>query len=817
MPNQPLLPSSSDIFAGGSNSATPLAQPSSSSVSRTVVSGPHSSRPATSLSLEPNPFEQSFASTEKKKNDAATGIPSFGPKSPPILLSLNQTQPPQRPYGNTSGTGGANGPNGTSGSFTSSQNLFFSAQRPVIQSPAMLTPGGSKKLPPLFFSPSYFMSNQNLDGSAGPASLGAGPVSTPGSGLASNFMPYIPKTGLTPNESGMRSGLTPGGFLSGNLNYPPFPPIDIVSEGISGNGPLETGLRTKGAIATTNIKGSSSNNNNGSSINNDNNSNDIKGNNTNVTGNTTNTMSSSVPPISLRGIPALTSASAPFSLDSRINDAETNTFNLKEETASTISGSTTAVPAPTTTANASKDPSIKLETSRTLSSGSNTVFSGAYSEGTSNVNSGNGLVDDNMASKNDLHAKRKRSVSTESNQLQRQQRSRVGSTVMPLESHVGNGAVEGGVKPEPHTGEGQENPRDSKSKAVDTEKVENKKKDKTKDKDKDKDKDQGGLDEKDRKRREFLERNRVAASKFRKRKKEYIKRIENEIQFYEAEYNDMANVLNKIYALNGTSGAEDSSGCLLNVMETALNTNDMRMAREVLNYMKQLIRSTNIFHRSGKNPVLMLGSGGGSTGGDTEKPSNATNKAGHNNMTDTIKGGETKALGGAFGVTTGPDMGSSTPNVRVQQQQQPQQQQQQQQQQQPFQNTLNRRPLMYVSPPPSLSFNSNNDRKTEIGSHSSFPTSYFSPLAPKNDSVSPSPGIVPASGSTQGLLTSGINNGASYNNRGNVTVPFGVNSGNIGVKGLQGSRSQSLEHVQSNSGLGGSNRSLSDSSIIPPQ
>ena len=801
MSNQPLLPSSSGIFASGSNSATPLAQPSSSSVNRAVISGSHSSRPATSLSLEPNPFEQSFASTEKKKNDAATGVSSFGPKSPPILLSLNQTQPQQRPYGNASGAGAASG---TSGSFTNSQNLFFSAQRPVIQSPAMLTPGGSKKLPPLFFSPSYFMSNQNLDGSTAPASLGTGSVSTPGGGLSSNFMPYITKTGLTPNESGMRSGLTPGGFLTGNLNYPPFPSIDTVSEGINGNGSLETGLRNRGVIATTNHKvdiSSNNNNNNSVSINN---SNDTKNNNTNAVGNATNTMSSSVPPISFRGISALPSASAPFSIDSRISDAETNTFNFKEETASTITGSTTAVPIPTSTANSSKDPSVKLETPRTLSPGSNTAFSGAYPEGTGNVSSGNGLIDDSITTKSDLHAKRKRSVASESNEQQQQQRSRVGSSVIPLD---GNGAVEGEVKPEPQTSEGQESSRNGKGKNVDTEKVENRRKDKAKDKDKDKS--QGSLDEKDRKRREFLERNRVAASKFRKRKKEYIKRIENEIQFYEAEYNDMANVLNKIYTLNGTSSGEDPSGCLLNVMETALNTNDMRMAREVLNYMKQLIRSTNIFRRSGKNPVLMLSSGGGPTGGSTEKPSTGNDNSNNNNvMTNATKGGETKALGGTFGATAGPDMGSSAPNVGNQQQQQ----------QQPFQNTLNRRPLMYVSSPPPLSFNSNNDRKTEVGNHSSFPTSYFSPLAPKNDSVSPSPGIVSASGGSQGLLTSGINNnGAGYNNRGNVTVPFGVGSEPIGVKGLQGSRSQSLDHVQSNNGLGGGNRSLSDSSIIPPQ
>lgn len=62
-------------------------------------------------------------------------------------------------------------------------------------------------------------------------------------------------------------------------------------------------------------------------------------------------------------------------------------------------------------------------------------------------------------------------------------------------------------------------------------------------------------EEQERKRKEFLERNRVAASKFRKRKKEYIKKIENDLQFYESEYDDLTQVIGKLCGIIPSSSS----------------------------------------------------------------------------------------------------------------------------------------------------------------------------------------------------------------------------------------------------------------------
>lgn len=123
-------------------------------------------------------------------------------------------------------------------------------------------------------------------------------------------------------------------------------------------------------------------------------------------------------------------------------------------------------------------------------------------------------------------------------------------------------------------------------------------------------------EEQERKRKEFLERNRVAASKFRKRKKEYIKKIENDLQFYESEYDDLTQVIGKLCGIIPSSSSNSQfnvnvstpssssppSTSLIALLESSISRSDYSSAMSVLSNMKQLICETNFYRRGGKNP-----------------------------------------------------------------------------------------------------------------------------------------------------------------------------------------------------------------------
>ena len=105
-------------------------------------------------------------------------------------------------------------------------------------------------------------------------------------------------------------------------------------------------------------------------------------------------------------------------------------------------------------------------------------------------------------------------------------------------------------------------------------------------------------EEQESKRKEFLERNRVAASKFRKRKKEYIKRIEEDVQFYELEYDDMAQALMQLQQT-----PQSQSQPLLDLIDQAVRKGDAQGALQLVDHARQVVRRTRLFQRGGANPL----------------------------------------------------------------------------------------------------------------------------------------------------------------------------------------------------------------------
>ncbi|CCE66121.1 hypothetical protein TPHA_0O01540 [Tetrapisispora phaffii CBS 4417] len=81
------------------------------------------------------------------------------------------------------------------------------------------------------------------------------------------------------------------------------------------------------------------------------------------------------------------------------------------------------------------------------------------------------------------------------------------------------------------------------------------------------------------KRMEFLERNRLAASKFRQRKKEYIKKIEDELDFYKSEYRELTQIVDKIIG-------HDDNKSILEGLENLMAANDPIKALELVNSIK---------------------------------------------------------------------------------------------------------------------------------------------------------------------------------------------------------------------------------------
>ena len=397
-------------------------------------SGAPAGAPATSLNLEPNPFEQSFAATKKAQGPGPGPVP--GPNTLPMGMSLPMSLPMRAPSslasvlpgGTANGaTRGTTNGRGSISASPSTTSLLYPPQRPVIHSPPMLTPGGSRRLPPL----------PSPGGTVPPGAVPQGTAGSPG------FLAYLPRTGLMPNESSIRSGLTPGA-LGGGAGYPLLP-------GLGGSVFQGSGVHLPGGLQ-------------GSAV------------------------PAGVPPHGgvAAGVPLKKEGSGDAGAPKKARR--------------------TGKAAATSAATAATSPAVTVKTESPSGTGTATTTATAS-----------------------------HSASTASDEA----------------------AEDAALTPA----------------------------------------------EKESKRKEFLERNRVAASKFRKRKKEYIKRLEEDVRFYEEEYADMAGLLLQLAAVNPVQPPASGQPPLLDLVEQAVRKGDAQGALQILEHTRQAVRHTRLFQRGGTNPL----------------------------------------------------------------------------------------------------------------------------------------------------------------------------------------------------------------------
>ncbi|CAB4253900.1 similar to Saccharomyces cerevisiae YNL167C SKO1 Basic leucine zipper transcription factor of the ATF/CREB family [Maudiozyma barnettii] len=479
------------------------------------------SKPVSSLNLEPNPFEQSFASTKKPFDLPIGNTNGLVSGSPSSLLNLaNQ---PRTNNSNSSAPRGFqrsnNIPNIPLGS-SSSTTLLFSGQRPVIHSPPMLTPGGSKRLPPLL-SPNFNpqpSSQQSPDGGVGLISSlmnsnnnnnNSSSNSNSGTKLnsagAPSFLSYLPRTGLTPNESSIRSGLTPGS-LGASFNYPLLPALSS----------------------------SGGNNNNNSRVNQ----------------------------------PSTPGMSAIFNGVTSLSSKQVNSGNV-----------TTIDSAGSSGASGSISPHPQFPSSNTLPMG---VLKNEQQNNMATLRSNGKKTAEKATSIKKKRASTSRSSTTKSKK----------KTKTNNEKDTISGSTQVKIKRESLS-----EPSNETSKISTSSDSNNNSTIMTMGEDTE---EQLSPEQEEQKRKEFLERNRVAASKFRKRKKEYIKKIEEDIHFYETEYNEMSKTLFKL--LPPSTMADNSNSYILS-LEDAIRKGDMNSALNLVSHVRQIISSTGVYQRNGTNPL----------------------------------------------------------------------------------------------------------------------------------------------------------------------------------------------------------------------
>ncbi|KOG96997.1 Sko1p [Saccharomyces eubayanus] len=531
--------------------------------------------------LEPNPFEQSFASSKKASLPGVAPHP-FQPKSPSRSGSISTlAQNPHRstrsldsiPEGNGNRIIPSNG--NTNEAKKDSPNFLPSQQRPTIISPPILTPGGSKKLPPLLLSPSilyqanstsnpipnsHSASTSNSNPSAFSASSASGSMypnssspsgsslihqprnhnataSTTSNGFPTNdsqmpgFLLNLSKSGLTPNESNIRTGLTPG-ILTQSYNYPVLPSI---------NKNTVTNGKTTNKSITAN-------------------------------GNTENHAHINIMHPTVNGTPITPGLSSLLNLPS----AGILTNPIFKSTPSTIITDATA------NTNAGNS-NISPNTSKAAVKMDNPAVINGIEQPTLNHNENEHSTtqlennDPLFTTKTRKRKRRMSSMSPTSKVPRKSSVSRKSSTVTALTAPK----------------DGVDSNENSNNVIIDE------------------------TEEQEKKRKEFLERNRVAASKFRKRKKEYIKKIESDIQFYESEYDDLTHAVGKFcgivpssasssqFSMNmstPSSSSSPTSTSLLALLENSISRNDFSSAMSILSNMKQVIYETNFYQRGGKNP-----------------------------------------------------------------------------------------------------------------------------------------------------------------------------------------------------------------------
>lgn len=440
--------------------------------------------------LEPNPFEQSFASTKEHQStpsNAQQPGQSYvhqeqQPSVQPHLQQRLESRPPLSVGRSTDGK----------------SPFFYGGQKPNILSPPLLTPGGFRRLPPLLMSPSCVSQsagNQipsqggivsgsqtgSISNDSNPAAGGAPGGAKPEFNRTPSFLLNLSKTGLTPNESSLRTGLTPGILPPGQQqhHYPTLMALNSANQRPPQSKP-------------------SSNGNDGT------------------------TPAPFTPGLgSLLGIPSTASP------------GQSGRPPFNGENYQSLTESTSIPQEYTHSQKLSSDPSRQQKKSP-VHADSPTQPSTGQKRSTSQSGKTSKIVKKSQSSTPGSTENRRPSKHEESHILE----------------------------------EGKEI----------------------------------NEDDQERKRKEFLERNRVAASKFRKRKKEYIKRVEMDLKFYENEYDDMSRALDKLCGIVHGSPTPVASSSLISMLENSISQNDVPSSLSILAHMKQVVYETRYFQRNGRNP-----------------------------------------------------------------------------------------------------------------------------------------------------------------------------------------------------------------------
>lgn len=450
--------------------------------------------------LEPNPFEQSFASTKKSHS-----VPGIGMPGQQNFNARTRNTPGQSADRNSTLSISEITSNNRAAGFNEQKkaaSFFYGAQKPNLASPPLLTPGGSKRLPPILFSPNFGQQppvDPSVVDQGVPATLATLSPRDSRMNVGESQRPpltlSLSRNVLVPNESNLRTGLTPNILTPGHQLPPTHYPCHPLPyyHGPKGDNNLHDEL--KPLI------------NNGSGIPN---SNEL------------NTNPQSLTPGfgSMLGFSPTQNAQTSVNSLSRHDPSQAD-FNVQRNfTASKEISPKEFISEPS--------PSAAVKRQR------GTSFSASPSHA--------------ALRKRKLSVSSKATKSTKSSQ-----------------------------KTTPYSTDPQS--------LVRTE---------TGDKDSD--------DDQERKRREFLERNRVAASKFRQRKKEYIKKVEMDLKFYENEYDDMSRALNKMCGISPGSSSPATSSSLVCMLETAISKNDIPSSLSIMTHIKQVLYETKYFQRNGKNP-----------------------------------------------------------------------------------------------------------------------------------------------------------------------------------------------------------------------
>lgn len=496
----------------------------------------NSSKGVSAFDLEPNPFEQSFASTKKpvasgfvpqRDNSSVDSKPvdGTGLVSTRINLSLNG--------GGAAGSGAINATMGGSGverqldgtEKSKIASFVHGAQRPAITSPPVSTPGGGNRLPPILLSPTFIqhgaINGNHLNEVAGHHQIGGtlpnsvSPTANISSGattaesLKSGYFLSMPKTGLTPNESNLRAGLTPVLGVVNTLSHPPFanlPSFSNLKPEASYN-EMKNHHEQK-PILHTGLSGSFI---------------------TNAT----------------ESAPFTSGLGSILGLNSNIATSQANTNSTRSgiseyENLNTVQASSSE--------NHGTDKNQKKEADTLESVDSTRSSNKSRQRKSSNT----------MSPRQTTTRKRKSSASHKGVRSNKKQQM---NAVDPDEAE-----------------EATRNINEDNSENYD------------------------GEEGQERKRKEFLERNRVAASKFRKRKKEYIKKVEVDLKFYQSEYEDMSQAIDKLCGIVQDSPNPIPSNSLLSMLETSIAKNDAPSSISILAHIQQVLHETAYFQRNGKNP-----------------------------------------------------------------------------------------------------------------------------------------------------------------------------------------------------------------------